>query len=79
MKGTKLVSVEKKKDMKNRVGYSPDRADGLCMLVELMKRRGAIPGTIGLTNARNSTQFERAKKQDSALNDLEMEDYYHGI
>jgi hypothetical protein len=40
----KLISVEKKKDMKERLGRSPDHGDSFCMLIELIRRRGAVAG-----------------------------------
>jgi hypothetical protein len=36
------LSIESKVDMHKRLGYSPDRADAFCMLVEMMRRRGAV-------------------------------------
>jgi hypothetical protein len=40
----KKTSIETKREMKNRVGYSPDYADSFVMIFELLKRRGALAG-----------------------------------
>lgn len=41
----KKISIETKKEMKERLGYSPDDADAFVMLIELMRRKGAVAGT----------------------------------
>jgi hypothetical protein len=41
----KKISIEPKKEMKNRLGYSPDEADTLALLIELVRRRGGVAGT----------------------------------
>lgn len=40
----KKISVEKKTDMKDRLGRSPDHGDSFAMLIELMRRRGGVAG-----------------------------------
>jgi hypothetical protein len=41
----KKISIEPKKEMKERLGYSPDEADAFVMLVELLRRKGATAGS----------------------------------
>jgi hypothetical protein len=41
----KKISIETKREMKLRLGYSPDEADGFTMLVELLRRKGATAGS----------------------------------
>lgn len=41
----KKISVEKKSDMKTRLGRSPDHGDSFAMIVELLRRKGALAGT----------------------------------
>lgn len=41
----KKISIEPKKEMKERIGYSPDHGDAFVLLVELLRRKGAIVGT----------------------------------
>jgi hypothetical protein len=40
----KKISVEKKTEMKSRLGRSPDHGDSFAMLIELMRRKGALAG-----------------------------------
>lgn len=41
----KKISIEPKKEMKERLGYSPDEADAFAMLIELLRRKGATAGS----------------------------------
>lgn len=41
----KKVAVEKKTEMKSRIGRSPDNGDAFVMLVELLRRKGARAGS----------------------------------
>lgn len=38
------ISVEPKREMKQRLGTSPDEADAFVLLVELLRRKGAVAG-----------------------------------
>ena len=40
----KKIRLETKKEMKDRLGYSPDEADAFVMLIELLRRKGAVAG-----------------------------------
>lgn len=42
----KKVRIESKREMKDRLGYSPDYADSFVQLVELMRIKGAIAGRL---------------------------------
>lgn len=59
----KKISVEPKKEMKERIGYSPDHADAFVMLIEVMRRKGAVAGT--LNNPQVSSRGQRM--QDRAV------------
>lgn len=41
----KKISIEPKREMKERLGYSPDEADAFAMLIELIRRKGATAGS----------------------------------
>lgn len=57
----KKISIEPKKEMKERVGYSPDHADAFVMLVELLRRKGATAGSV--QNRAAGSKDERLKKR----------------
>lgn len=52
------ISIESKKDMNERLGRSPDDADALCMLIELLRRHGAVAS--GLSMDVSLTEKEKA-------------------
>ena len=54
----KKISVEPKKEMKNRLGYSPDEGDTLALLIELVRRKGGVAGK------KNSNKNSPAKKHN---------------
>jgi hypothetical protein len=65
MSGGKLV-VEPKKDMKARMGKSPDLADAACLLVDLCRQRlGAVSGGKLAAN-RGKDWVKQAQKLDVA-------------
>ena len=73
----KKDSIETKRIMKKRVGYSPDHADAFCMFTELFKRKGAVAGTMKAFKdggGRKAMQ-ERAVKYSKI--DASEEDYAH--
>lgn len=64
----KKITIEPKTEMKARLGYSPDEGDVFCLLVELMRRKGAVAGR--LTNhvggSPDRRQMERAIRYSQA-------------
>jgi hypothetical protein len=58
--------VETKKDYSKRLGYSPDYADSLVVMIELLRRKGAVAGTEddfrGSRRSTRSAQMDVAKK-----------------
>lgn len=60
----KKISIETKKDMKDRLGYSPDEADAFVLLVELLRRKGATAGSAAqmVAGSPDSRLTDRAKK-----------------
>lgn len=74
----KKISVEKKKDMKSRLGRSPDHGDSFVMLVELVRRRGGVAGAnekIAGTTPRDK-QRERAIRYSNLQNPIT--EFSHG-
>lgn len=59
------ISVETKKEMKVRFGRSPDLADAFVVMVELVRRKGGIPG--GKADTKQAEDWiEQCKKHDVA-------------
>lgn len=58
----KKIRIETKKEMKDRLGYSPDEADAFVLLVELMRRKGAVAGrpAAGVVGNRDDRLLKRA-------------------
>lgn len=58
--------VETKKDFSKRLGYSPDYADSLVVMIELLRQKGAVAGTeadfIGFKQSHRTSQMDRAVK-----------------
>lgn len=46
------ISIETKREMKARLGYSPDEADAFVLLIELLRRKGATAGPAARPPAR---------------------------
>lgn len=63
-KGNKQC-VEKKSDMKKRIGRSPDHADPVCMAVEIARRRGAVPAE-GVNTPEARAQVGRQQYENDA-------------
>ncbi len=57
----KKISVEKKKDMKDRIGRSPDHGDSFALLIELLRRKGGLAGR-GVKSA-SGNPIEQALKR----------------
>jgi hypothetical protein len=77
--GDKKISVEKKKDMKDRIGRSPDHGDSFVMLVELLRRKGGIAAK-GVKRAQGhplERQMERARRYSELLENPNKE-FSHG-
>jgi hypothetical protein len=74
----KKISIETKKDMKERVGYSPDEADAFCMLIELLRRKGATAGSA--INPQVGSRDERLRKRAVAYSRIlnPEKEYSHG-
>jgi len=66
----KKIRIETKREMKERLGYSPDEADAFVMLIELLRRKGAVAGSpIGASgHSRDSRMAKRAVKYSDVLN-----------
>jgi hypothetical protein len=74
----KKISIETKKDMRERVGYSPDEGDGFCMLIELLRRKGATAGSANsaATGSRDDMLKKRAIRYSRIVNP--DKEYRHG-
>jgi hypothetical protein len=55
----KKISVEPKREMKERLGYSPDEADAFVLLIELLRRKGATAGNINSATTGNRRDPQR--------------------
>ena len=66
----KKIRIETKREMKERLGYSPDEADAFVMLVELLRRKGGVAGSApdGLTGSRDARLLRRAVKYSNLTN-----------
>ena len=75
----KKISVEKKSDMKDRLGYSPDEADAFVMLVELLRRKGATAGSVRSSSAggRDDPNRRRAVRYSRIVNP--EKEYSYGL
>ena len=56
----RLISVEMKVNMKKRTGKSPDHADAFCLLIELMRRKGAVAALGGSIATRRPAATARS-------------------
>ena len=74
----KKISIEPKREMKERLGYSPDEADAFVMLVELLRRKGAVAGSTysASTGSKDDRMKARAVRY-SKVTDSSKE-YSHG-
>jgi len=74
----KKISIEPKKEMKERLGYSPDEADAFALLVELLRRKGATAGSAAKAGAGHADKalLKRAVAYSKALNP--EKEYSHG-
>jgi hypothetical protein len=52
----KKISIEPKREMKERLSYSPDEADSFVLLIELLRRKGAVAGSAAKTGAASADQ-----------------------
>jgi hypothetical protein len=70
---TSLLKVEKKKDMKARIGKSPDFGDAFCLFAELLARNSIIPGLKDSDGVRakgsNKSALDRAKRVNQIYED----------
>jgi hypothetical protein len=68
--GSGKIRIEEKRDMKKRIGRSPDDGDAFCMLVELLRRMGASPSGDSRTLRSNvAARFrDKAKKLSKISN-----------
>ena len=66
----KKIRIETKREMKERLGYSPDEADAFVMLVELLRRKGGVAGSApdGLAGSRDARLLRRAVKYSNLTN-----------
>jgi hypothetical protein len=71
----KKISIETKKDMKERVGYSPDEGDAFVLLIELLRRKGAVVGTPG--PAQPGSPDSRLQKRATAYSKIDDPDRIH--
>jgi hypothetical protein len=55
--------------MKDRLGYSPDEADAFVMVVELLRRKGAIAGKAngGAAGSRDERLLRRAVRYSRVI------------
>lgn len=73
----KKISVERKKDMKERLGRSPDAGDSFCMLIELLRRRGGTAGSATpASSAPNNRLMKRAQMHSLATDP--RKEFTHG-
>lgn len=74
----KKIRIETKKEMKERIGYSPDEADAFCMLVELLRRKGAVAGSAASprTGSRDDALRKMALRYSRIVNP--DKEYSHG-
>jgi hypothetical protein len=66
----KKIRIETKKEMKERLGYSPDEADAFVMLIELLRRKGGVAGSLaaGSVGSRDTRMLKRAVKYSNVTN-----------
>lgn len=66
----KKIRIETKKEMKERLGYSPDEADAFVMLVELLRRKGGVAGVAGagVNGSRDTRIQKRAVRYSNVMN-----------
>ncbi|MFZ9725664.1 MAG: hypothetical protein ACO3DR_00385 [Ilumatobacteraceae bacterium] len=66
----KKIRIETKREMKDRLGYSPDEADAFVMLIELLRRKGGVAGAplTGAAGSRDSRLQKRAVRYSNVLN-----------
>ena len=66
----KKIRIETKKEMKERLGYSPDEGDAFVMLVELLRRKGGVAGSSpeGYSGSRDARLLKRAVKYSNLTN-----------
>jgi len=65
----KKISIEPKSEMRERVGYSPDEADAFCMLIELLRRKGAVAGVaVSAAGGRDDMLRKRAIRYSRVAN-----------
>jgi hypothetical protein len=71
---SKKESIETKKDMKKRLGYSPDHADAFVLFTELLKRKGAITEDTAVVLRDVQAEMDRAV----AYSETQVEEFSHG-
>ena len=66
----KKIMIETKREMKERLGYSPDEADAFVLLIELLRRKGAVAGSSGdlQSGGRDAILQKRAKRYSNIMN-----------
>jgi hypothetical protein len=70
------ISVEPKREMKERLGTSPDEADAFVLLVELLRRRGATAGRRPAAQPTDERLQDRARRYSRIVNP--EKEYNHG-
>lgn len=65
----KKIRIETKKEMKERLGYSPDEGDAFVLLIELLRRKGAVAGVLpeGALGSRDSRLVKRAVRYSNLV------------
>ncbi len=70
MRGKK-VAIERKEDLKKRLGRSPDYADSCAILIDLAVTRGLVTGQ-GTKSGTRSPAWKRLQRRANALYDDEL-------
>jgi hypothetical protein len=73
----KKISIEPKTEMKSRLGYSPDEADAFVLLIELLRRKGAIAGKDPAKGGQEENPMNKLAKKYSKAVDADKE-FNHG-
>jgi len=67
--------VETKKEMKKRLGKSPDNADACCIAVDIARQNGAVPGASGPAVMASKVDTERLQREtDEQFSEQVVED-----
>lgn len=71
----KKVSVEKKSEMKHRLGRSPDDGDAFVMLIEMLRRKGGKAGS--KAKQQGTSVWDRFQKLAKKSSNLVAHEYSH--